>query len=149
MLNISRENVIKLISDIRKVVENEIDLKRYFGESFIQNNIERNEVDEEVPGVSNGFLAEMFRTLTGYEIEIYGDVEKLHPCPCCGLRTLTEEYDLLQGTGYDICPYCKWEDDGTTEVNEYRSLNRGSIEDYRDKIRTNVNKYYINKWFEK
>lgn len=32
----------------------------------------------------------------------------LHPCPCCGFRTMTEEW---RGT-YDLCPVCDWEDDG-------------------------------------
>lgn len=32
----------------------------------------------------------------------------LHPCPCCGFRTMTGEW---RGT-YDLCPVCGWEDDG-------------------------------------
>ncbi|HYR11203.1 MAG TPA: CPCC family cysteine-rich protein [Longimicrobium sp.] len=32
----------------------------------------------------------------------------LHPCPCCGFRTMTEAW---RGT-YDLCPVCNWEDDG-------------------------------------
>lgn len=31
----------------------------------------------------------------------------LHPCPCCGFRTLTEE----ERGGYEICGVCGWEDD--------------------------------------
>ena len=149
MLNISRENAIKLISDIRKVNEKEIDLKNYFGDDFLENNMEETDLDIEVQGVSNGFLSEILCMVIGQNIEIYGDVEKLFPCPCCGLRTLTEEYNLDEGTGYDICPYCNWEDDGTIDINVYRSVNRGSIEDYRNRIRANYNKYYINKWFDK
>lgn len=149
MMNISRENAIKLISDIRKVNEKEIDLKKYFEDDFLEKNIEQTELDIEVQGISNGFLSEILSMVIGQDIEIYGDVERLFPCPCCGLRTLTEEYNPDEGTGYDICPYCNWEDDGTTNINVYRSINRGSIEDYRYKIRENKNKYYINKWFEK
>lgn len=149
MLYISRENAIKLISDIRKVNEKEIDLKNYFGDDFLENNMEETDLDIEVQGVSNGFLSEILCMVIGQNIEIYGDVEKLFPCPCCGLRTLTEEYNLDEGTGYDICPYCNWEDDGTTDINVYRSINRGSIEDYRNRIQANYNKYYINKWFDK
>ncbi|MBR5007812.1 MAG: hypothetical protein IKY09_02425 [Methanocorpusculum sp.] len=40
-----------------------------------------------------------------------------------------------------------WEDDGTTDVKSIRSINHGSMEDYRNRIQTNINKYYINKWF--
>lgn len=32
----------------------------------------------------------------------------LHPCPCCGFRTLESE---TRGS-YDICAVCGWEDDG-------------------------------------
>ena len=103
----------------------------------------------DVQVISNGFLAEILCMILGYDIEIYGEVEALFPCPCCGLRTLTEEYNVQEGTGYDICPYCNWEDDGTSDINEYRSINRGSIKDYRNKIKENFNKYYINKWLEK
>lgn len=58
----------------------------------------------------------------------------LLPCPCCGAHTLTERYDLLQGTGYDICSFCDWEDDGTTDIHAYQSINRGSIADYRKRL---------------
>ena len=144
MLRISRENAIKLIGDIRKVSETDIDLKKYFDVTFFENNMEQTELDIEVQGISNGFLSEILCMITGQNIEIYGDAERLFPCPCCGLRTLTEEYNLDEGTGYDICPYCNWEDDGTTDINAYRSINRGSIADYRNRIRVNYNKYYIN-----
>lgn len=90
----------------------------------------------------------MIGTIIGQNIEVYGEVERLFTCPCCKLRTLTEEYNLQEGTGYDICPYCNWEDEGVTDINVYSSINRGSIADYCNRIRDNYNKYYINKWFE-
>jgi hypothetical protein len=41
----------------------------------------------------------------------------LHPCPCCGFRTMREEW---RGT-YDLCPVCDWEDDGVQyEDPDYR-----------------------------
>lgn len=145
---ISREKAIKLISEIRDVVEREVELSKYYGSAFVESNEEKTELEIEIQGVSNGFLSEILCAITGYDIEVCGEVEKLFPCPCCGLRTLTENYNLSEGTGYDICPYCNWEDDGTTDIKDYRSINRGSIEDYRNKIQKNHNKYYINKWFE-
>lgn len=145
---ISRDNAIKLISEIRDVIEREVELSKYYGSAFLESNEEKTELEIEIQGVSNGFLSEILCAITGYDIEVCGEVEKLFPCPCCGLRTLTEIYNLSEGTGYDICPYCNWEDDGTTDIKAYRSINRGSIEDYRNKIQKNHNKYYINKWFE-
>lgn len=38
--------------------------------------------------------------------EVIGDM-KLIACPCCGANTLSERH------GWDICPVCDWEDDGT------------------------------------
>lgn len=148
MKNISRENMLKLIEQIRSIVKKEIDLSKYLEESFLDNNIEQTELEVYCQGISNGFLAEIVHAIIGYEVEVIGKVEELFACPCCGFRTLTELYDSNKGTGYDICPYCKWEDDGTTEINVYRAINRGSIEDYRNSIYANFNKYYINKWFK-
>ena len=146
--SISRKMAIKLISEIRDVVERKIELSEYFDNEFLESDEEKNELETDIQGVSNGFLSEIIRTITGYEVEVCGEVEKLFPCPCCGLRTLTEVYNQNEGTGYDICPYCKWEDDGTTETKVYRSINRGSIEDYRKNMQTKFNKYFINKWFD-
>ncbi|SHK23610.1 Cysteine-rich CPCC [Anaerocolumna jejuensis DSM 15929] len=149
MKNISRENALKLIDEIRSTVEKEIDLSKYLEESFLENNIEQTELEAYSQGISNGFLSEIVHAIIGYEVEVIGEVEELFPCPCCGFKTLTELYDLNEGTGYDICPYCKWEDDGTTEINMYRPINKGSLQDYRNNIQANLNKYYINKWFIK
>ncbi len=38
--------------------------------------------------------------------------------------------------------------DGTTDIKAYRSINKGSMEDYRNNIQKNFNKYFINKWLE-
>lgn len=144
MRNISREKCFELIRSIRDMVEIRIDVSRYLEEGSSNNNMELSEVDFE--GVSNGYLSEIIYALTGYEVDVIGEVEELFPCPCCGLKTLTELYDKNAGTGYDICPYCNWEDDGTTDINSYRSINNGSIVDYLNKIQRNPNKYYRNKW---
>ena len=58
MLNISRENAIKLISDIRKVNEKEIDFKKYTKDSSSINNMVQTELYTEIQGVRN--------TLYGY-----------------------------------------------------------------------------------
>jgi hypothetical protein len=48
-----------------------------------------------------GFL-NMVRLRLGWECHR----PKIHRCPCCGFRTLSE-----RGM-YEICPVCFWEDDG-------------------------------------
>lgn len=141
---ISRENTYKLISLIRNIISGE-DLSTYLGD-YVEE--EQNELEVDLSGISNGFLSEVIQTITGYEVEVSGEVEDLFTCPCCGFKTLTERFDPKEGTGYDICPYCKWEDDGTTDVRSYRSINKGSILDYRIRISENSNRYYVKKWLK-
>jgi len=148
MNRISRKNVFKLFESMRNILVKEVDLSGYFEEDISSINMEQNEVEVDLQGVSNGFLAEMVHAILGYQVEVIGEVEELFSCPCCGFKTLTELFDISEGTGYDICPYCKWEDDGTTDITSYRSINHGSIEDYRKKIHTNFNRYYIDKWLK-
>ena len=104
------------------------------------------EIDDLINGFSNGFLSEVINTIFGYECEVIGDVTPLFKCSCCGFRTLTEVYDPINGTGFDICPYCGWEDDGTRDFMTYSSVNKGRIVDYQQKINNNQNKYYTLKW---
>lgn len=148
MKKICREDAIKLIVEIQNTIEKKIDLSKYFSKDPLINGIEEKELDTNFQGVSNGFLSEIIESIIGYKVEVCGNVEVLYPCPCCGFRTLTEIYNPIEGTGYDICSYCNWEDDGTTDANSYRSINRGSMADYRQRIQKNFNRYYINKWIK-
>lgn len=148
MKKVSRENMMKLINEIRNIVKKEIELSKYLEVDCLEYKIEQNDLEVYCQGVSNGFLSEIFEAVIGYKVEVIGEVEELFACPCCGFRTLTELHDLNQGTGYDICPYCNWEDDGTSERSAESSVNGGTIEDYRNRIKKNFNKYYINKWFQ-
>lgn len=147
MRKLTRNDALKLLSEVRSIIKKNIDLAKYSDEIYLGDSIEQTDLEMYSQGISNGFLSEIVHTITGYEIEVVGDVEDLFPCPCCGFKTLTEVYDVSKGTGYDICPYCKWEDDGTTEINVYSSVNKGSIEEYRCNTQTNFNKFYINKWY--
>lgn len=104
-------------------------------------------IKQELEGCTNGFLSEFYQTLTGEAVEVVGDTQKLFTCPCCGFKTLLEIYDIQQGTGYDICRYCQWEDDGTSSLDKVSSVNGGSINSYRAKIIENKNFFYKNKWF--
>ena len=146
MNSISREKILKLINEIKDIVKKEIDVSVYLEGDSAKNNTERDEEILDFQGVSNGFLSAITYVITGYEIEVIGEVEELFHCPCCRYKTLTEIYNVDEGTGYDICPHCNWEDDGTIDINLYSSVNRGSIVDCRNKIHENSNIYYINKW---
>lgn len=148
MIKIHRSNVIRLLCEIREMIYKNIDLKVYFGDAYLSNKIEQTDLEVFCYGVSNGFLSELVHAILGYEVEIIGDAEELLPCPCCGYKTLTEQYNVDEGTGYDICPYCNWEDDGTIDNNIFSSVNNGSILDYQKRLQLNPNKYYIDKWFK-
>ncbi len=100
-------------------------------------------------GYSNGFLSELYHTLTNQDVEVIGEVVKLYPCDCCGLLSLDEKHGIDEG-GWDICPYCNWEDTsiGTQDIYEHCSCNRGSIAQYRQHITDNPNIYYREKWYK-
>lgn len=143
-ITIQRAQAYKLIEEIRGSI-NKAFLTGYLGDCIQE---EQTELNIALLGVSNGFLSEVIHTITGYNVEVCGEVEELFTCPCCGYKTLTERYDSQEGTGYDICPYCNWEDDGTTDIYSYRSINKGSILDYWKRIRENPNRYYMDKWLK-
>lgn len=148
MLRISRKKACQLIENIQEIMVKREMLESYFDLEDTNDDFKKIETEVDITGISNGFIAEVLHTILGYNVEVYGDVEKLFKCPCCGLRTLSEQYNVEEGTGYDICPYCNWEDDGTTDINVYTSINRGSIKDYRNKLKMDTNRFYISKWYK-
>lgn len=97
-------------------------------------------------GVSNGYLAELYGAVTGQRVEVVGETVDLHPCPCCHLKTLHERHNVELGTGYDICPSCDWEDDGTSDPSVRSGPNAGSMEDYRARVRSDPNYFYRARW---
>ena len=137
IMELTREEVVRLINFVRnKIAENE-ELNSIIN---VDNDYE---ICDLIYGLSNEYLSSLIETISGYKVEVIGEVEELYKCPCCGYNTLTETYNPDEGTGYDICPFCGWEDDGTTDIHEYRSINKGSISDYRKKITaSNI----TNKW---
>ena len=145
--NISRNEVIELIAKYR-IASTPAD-KLLDDLEYQTGMIEKDVFDavyHELSGCSNGFLSAFYLTLTGKKVEVIGHVQPLYACPCCGFKTLSEIYDIKKGTGYDICRYCQWEDDGTTEVGKHSSVNRGSISDYRQRILENSSFFYKDKW---
>lgn len=136
-MQLSRTNVAEIIDSIRRNIKNDREITKLLQ---VDNEMTGRDL---IYGVSNGFLAQLIETIT---VKVEGEVERLYECPCCGYKTLSEKYDSIEGTGYDICPYCGWEDDGTTDIEIIRSINHGSIQEYRNRMETDKNTYYINKW---
>ena len=149
MKQILRTDVINIICHYRmKFISNDQLISSL---DYETQNLETEIFDKikyELTGFSNGFLSEFYLTLTGEKFEVIGETQKLFSCPCCGFQTLSEIYDVQKGTGYDICRYCQWGDDGTVDVNKSRSVNRGSISDYRQHILENSNFFYKGKWLK-
>ena len=90
---------------------------------------------EAYAGVTNGFLSQVCEAILGQKVDVVGEPEVRFPCPCCNRQTLTELFDAAEGTGFDVCDYCGWEDDGTQNDEAISSVNRGSMADYRSRIR--------------
>ncbi|CAM4137365.1 CPCC family cysteine-rich protein [Corallococcus exiguus] len=97
-------------------------------------------------GVTNGFLSPVCEAILGGRVEVVGEAEVLLPWPCCGHRTLTELYDSVVRTGYDICNHCRWEDDGIVSDSVHGSVNKAAMSQYRERIREESNYFYREKW---
>lgn len=48
-------------------------------------------------------------------------------CECCGHEYKVPDEESL----YSICPKCKWEQDGTEEINDFSSANGCTLLHYR------------------
>lgn len=146
MKTVSRDEAIEIIKKVRQLVDISSEIQMLLNDTSANN--EGDGTDVICQGVSNGFIAEIIQIVSGHSVEVAGNAEDLYRCPCCGYKTLTEKYDPVEGTGYDICPYCRWEDDGTLKSNSYSSVNRGTMADYQRTMKLNQNKYYIDKWYK-
>ena len=122
MKEITRLESLELICAVRKSIKSNI-------------NVSLDDVLDEYSGVTNEFLSEICTNILGERSEVVGEIDLLLKCPCCGYCTLSELYCKEAGTGYDICRFCGWEDDGTIETDKdiYKSINKGSMSDYRKK----------------
>ena len=83
---------------------------------------------ETYTGVLSSYLQRQIATLGGDDA-VVGEPEILEPCPCCGYRTLAER------GGYDICPVCFWEDDGTSDLDCRSDPNRMTLREARANFR--------------
>jgi hypothetical protein len=72
----------------------------------------------------NSYLADRLRNL-GVAGDVEGIAELLEPCPCCDYRTLSGP------GGYDICPVCFWEDDGTSNLDSHSGPNHRTLREAR------------------
>ena len=142
---LTREEAFEYISSVKMCDMQEKDFKEIFLDMCMDYRskvtseaTKRKAVLESVRyefrGAPNKFVASYIKETFGENVIVKGKLEVLLPCPCCGARSLTELYDPKCGTGYDICEYCRWEDDGTADLKQHSSVNKGSMLDYRKKL---------------
>lgn len=143
---ISRYEAIRFISQARAAVCDAATLQELLDDYGSSTAFDA--LQQAYGGVSNGFLSQVCEAISGLKLEVIGDPEFRFPCPCCDKRTLGERFDSAIGTGYDVCDYCGWEDDGTLNDQDYSSANHGSMADYRARMRTESNYYNCEKWSE-
>lgn len=141
---LSRADAIGLISRAREALCEKTRLQELmddYGASTV-----REALVEAYGGVTNGFLSQICEAISGRKVEVVGEAAALYSCPCCGRRTLSELFSAEKGTGYDICDFCGWEDDGTVDDEVVSSVNKGSMAQYRARMREESNYYSCEKW---
>jgi hypothetical protein len=75
-------------------------------------------------GVLNSYLeARLMRV--GVAANVAGTVEVLAACCCCGSKCLSRR------GGFEVCPVCFWEDDGTTDPGVFSGPNHMTLGDAR------------------
>lgn len=153
MNTIHRDKVFELITDFILFSKSHEEIYEYLEYVEYPQEFNAETMKQEVfefvreinQGVSNGYLSDVYHLLTGNKLEVIGEVADLYSCDCCHLKTLNEKYGIADG-GYDICDYCGWEDDGTTDIKQTSSVNKCTIEDRRKYIALNPNYFHKNKW---
>ncbi|MFO0592871.1 MAG: CPCC family cysteine-rich protein [Polyangiaceae bacterium] len=141
---ISRADAVRLIARAREAVCEPAHLQDVIDDWQEPNPFEA--LLQEYAGVTNGFLSQVVSAICATRIEVVGKPEERLPCPCCQRKTLTEVFDLDDGTGFDICDYCGWEDDGTKDPAAGSGPNHGSMLEYRERIAANPDSYACEKW---
>ena len=71
----------------------------------------------------NSYIEKKLLKQTSKKYTILDSVESLLTCPCCDYKTIQEK------GSYEICPVCKWENDGNDDINVYSSCNRLTLKE--------------------
>ncbi len=141
-MKIDRSEVFRLLAKCRINLLGKNEILNMLCDYDVQDSLNIEEVIEETlaykySGVTNEYLEELWFVLTGKKACVTGRPTPLFPCPCCKYKTLTEIYSTKEGTGYDICAVCNWEDDGTVDPDIRSSVNQGSMKEYKLNIKEN------------
>lgn len=77
-------------------------------------------------GARNSWLQAQLSELSTLSVEVTGDPEQMFECRCCGYLTLRER------GGYEICPVCFWEDDGSEQPDRASAPNHMTLAEGRN-----------------
>ena len=72
-------------------------------------------------GVRNSWLQAKLSEMGVDPVKIVGEPEQMLECRCCGYLTLRGR------RGYEICPVCFWEDDGSEELDRPSAPNHMTL----------------------
>ncbi|MGF6488899.1 CPCC family cysteine-rich protein [Pseudomonas frederiksbergensis] len=97
-------------------------------------------LSSEYKGVTNTYLSNAMQKIGLGRYEVYGDIELLEVCPCCGFRTLPSI------ANYDICGLCAWEDNGVTDTETYSGPNHMTLGEAKEKFAKNMDALPLEKW---
>lgn len=150
---VDRRHVIEVLARARLAVGDSNSISELLMDYHRDPALPQSELPEALmdcyDGVSNGYLSDLYEALTGRRVEVLGKPAQLMPCRCCSRNTLHESFDVTRGTGYDICSFCGWEDDGTSDKGTPSSANSGTLAEYRARLEGEPNFYYRDKWFRR
>jgi hypothetical protein len=91
-------------------------------------------------GVTNSYISNSMIKMGLGEYDVYGLIESLEACPCCGYRT------LLSRANYEICDLCKWEDNGVADSDQYSGPNHMTLGEAKKIFTKNMNTLPLDKW---
>ncbi|MHC8380126.1 CPCC family cysteine-rich protein [Pseudomonas sp. LB3P14] len=91
-------------------------------------------------GVTNSHISKSMIKMGLGEYEVFGIIEPLEACPCCGYRT------LFSRANYEICDLCKWEDNGVVDPEQYSGPNHMTLGEAKEIFVKNMNILPLEKW---
>jgi hypothetical protein len=97
-------------------------------------------LSSEYKGVQNTYISDALQKMGLGEYDVYGDIELLEKCPCCGFRTLPSK------SNYDICGLCHWEDNGVVNPETYSGPNHMTLKEAKERFKQNMLALPLDKW---
>jgi hypothetical protein len=92
--------------------------------NFLYNPLIKIALKDSYEGVLNSYIEIQLLCFMN-DVKVDGPVESLKLCSCCF-------YHTLKGIGWEICPVCFWEDDGSKELDQVSGANHMTLGEARN-----------------